>query len=292
MKWFALDEDEKMAQGGAYGHVDRKFTGYRAGKFREQLEVRQTIDDAHRGGLYPWPTAPDAFGAELRRLIYFLDATARKLLRHIAVDVGRDGFFEGLLDLPPPPLSEIDASSAGAAAATGDGEGAPPSLGTPIRLCRYAPTARVLRLQRAARGAQRRRLHHARRVRVDRGPRGAAPRRRPLGARRGGAAAEQRRARAPRDGRRHAWTAHGQLLRAVQAPRRAAARGLRADRPAVPLPRPLRRRPEYAADARGVRQGGARRRLAEMETTTIKELPAFDSAKSILRGWFRSVKSD
>ena len=30
--------------------------------------------------------------------------------------------------------------------------------------------------------------------------------------------------------------------------------------------------------------------LAEMETTTIKELPAFDSAKSILRGWFRSVK--
>ena len=30
--------------------------------------------------------------------------------------------------------------------------------------------------------------------------------------------------------------------------------------------------------------------LAEMETTTIKELPAFDSAKSILRGWFRSSK--
>jgi len=29
-----------------------------------------------------------------------------------------------------------------------------------------------------------------------------------------------------------------------------------------------------------------------METTTIKELPAFDSAKSILRGWFRSVKKD
>ena len=25
--------------------------------------------------------------------------------------------------------------------------------------------------------------------------------------------------------------------------------------------------------------------LAEMETTTIKELPAFDSAKSILRNW-------
>ena len=32
--------------------------------------------------------------------------------------------------------------------------------------------------------------------------------------------------------------------------------------------------------------------LAEMETTTIKELPAFDSAKSILRGWFRSSKKE
>ena len=27
-----------------------------------------------------------------------------------------------------------------------------------------------------------------------------------------------------------------------------------------------------------------------IESSTIKELPAFDSAKSILRGWFRSVK--
>ena len=32
--------------------------------------------------------------------------------------------------------------------------------------------------------------------------------------------------------------------------------------------------------------------LAEMETTTIKELPAFDSAKSILRNWLRSSKKD
>ena len=31
--------------------------------------------------------------------------------------------------------------------------------------------------------------------------------------------------------------------------------------------------------------------LAEMETTTIKELPAFASAKSILRGWFASRES-
>ena len=31
--------------------------------------------------------------------------------------------------------------------------------------------------------------------------------------------------------------------------------------------------------------------LAEMETTTIKELPAFDSAKAILKNWFKSVKN-
>ena len=31
--------------------------------------------------------------------------------------------------------------------------------------------------------------------------------------------------------------------------------------------------------------------LADMETTTIKELPAFDSAKTILKDWFRSVKN-
>ena len=30
--------------------------------------------------------------------------------------------------------------------------------------------------------------------------------------------------------------------------------------------------------------------LAEMETMTIKELPAFDSGKAILKNWFRSIK--
>ena len=30
--------------------------------------------------------------------------------------------------------------------------------------------------------------------------------------------------------------------------------------------------------------------LAEMETTTIKELPAFDSARAILRNWRRNFK--
>ena len=40
--WFGMDEDAKLESGGAYGHIDRKFTGYRAGKFREQLEVRRS----------------------------------------------------------------------------------------------------------------------------------------------------------------------------------------------------------------------------------------------------------
>ena len=31
----------KLEQAGVYAHVNRKFTGYRNGKFREQLEVRQ-----------------------------------------------------------------------------------------------------------------------------------------------------------------------------------------------------------------------------------------------------------
>ena len=38
------------------------------------------------------------------------------------------------------------------------------------------------------------------------------------------------------------------------------------------------------------RAAGRPSHLAEMETTTIKELPAFDSAKTILRNWFASVK--
>ena len=36
---------------------------------------------------------------------------------------------------------------------------------------------------------------------------------------------------------------------------------------------------------------GGRVHLAEMETTTIKELPAFDSAKAILRNWRLGFKS-
>ena len=296
MKWFALDEDEKMAQGGAYGHVDRKFTGYRAGKFREQLEVRQTIDDAHRGGLYPWPTAPDAFGAELRRLIYFLDATARKLLRHIAVDVGADdGFFEGLLDPPPPPLSEIDASSAGAAAAaTGEGEGAPPSLGhSLIRLCRYDADSEgvygsnvlceehndvgfiTLDACASTAGLEAFRRADGLWVPVEEAPphpSGQLVLLAMVGDTLGRLTANH-----------YAPCKH----RVVQPPEGCERIG---------LPFLFRGRSDAVLNTRPTREACAKAwrvaHLAEMETTTIKELPAFDSAKSILRGWFRSVKSD
>ena len=48
-RWFAQDEEAKEAQAGVYAHINRKFTGYRNGKFREQLELRQT----QQGSLYP-----------------------------------------------------------------------------------------------------------------------------------------------------------------------------------------------------------------------------------------------
>jgi len=38
-----------------------------------------------------------------------------------------------------------------------------------------------------------------------------------------------------------------------------------------------------------VRAAGRTAHLAEMETVTIKELPGFDSAKSILKNWFRAT---
>ena len=48
-RWFAQHEEAKEAQAGVYAHINRKFTGYRNGKFREQLELRQT----QQGSLYP-----------------------------------------------------------------------------------------------------------------------------------------------------------------------------------------------------------------------------------------------
>lgn len=38
--WYKLASEEKERDISEYGHVDRKFTGYRQGRYREQLEVR------------------------------------------------------------------------------------------------------------------------------------------------------------------------------------------------------------------------------------------------------------
>ena len=45
-------------------------------------------------------------------------------------------------------------------------------------------------------------------------------------------------------------------------------------------------RPALAAAA----AAGRVAHLAELETVTIRDLPSFDSARSILKGWFRSVR--
>ena len=131
-EWFKLEEDEKLDQAGAYGHVDRKFTGYRNGKFREQLECRSLA----AGGLYPWPTTPPAFGPALNELLVDLDTAGRALLRHIARDVGAtDDFFEALLD-PPPPRTQPEPPSA----VQEEDEADPALCHSLVRVCRCAPT--------------------------------------------------------------------------------------------------------------------------------------------------------
>lgn len=97
--WFAQDEEAKLDQAGSYGHIDRKFTGYRNGKFREQLEVRATAE-----ALHPAPPSPDGslrFAAALSLLLRSLDAIARALLPHIACELGvAPAFFDALCDPP------------------------------------------------------------------------------------------------------------------------------------------------------------------------------------------------
>jgi hypothetical protein len=98
--WFAQDEEAKLDQAGSYGHIDRKFTGYRNGKFREQLEVRATAE-----ALHPAPPSPDGslqFAAALSLLLRSLDPIARALLPHIACELGvAPTFFDALCDPPP-----------------------------------------------------------------------------------------------------------------------------------------------------------------------------------------------
>lgn len=143
--WFKLSEEQKLGEAGSYGHVDRKFTGYRNGKFREQLEIRHTLDTGHA---YPPPATPAAFTPALETLMARLDGWARSLLRHVARDLGAsEDFFDEWLD-PVPPTPGPDAAPvappAAAATAADDGdvddpveEPPPPLAHSLIRVCRY-----------------------------------------------------------------------------------------------------------------------------------------------------------
>ena len=101
-RWFCQDEEVKEAQAGVYAHINRKFTGYRNGKFREQLELRQT----RQGSLYPQVEKGPAAAAGLLELsaklslyMRWVDAWARAMMRHIAHDVGAPPtFFDELSD--------------------------------------------------------------------------------------------------------------------------------------------------------------------------------------------------
>ena len=302
-EWFALDEEEKDAQGGAYGHVDRKFTGYRCGKFREQLEVRQTLDQSG-GGLYPRPSTPADFGDELKALIDFLDGAARGLLRHIAVDVGADdGFFEGLLDPPPKPAAAKGGAKKGggakkengAAAANGvAAEDTPPVLGhSLIRLCKYDPEDEgvygsnvlceahndvgFITLDACASVAGLEALRRADGMWV---PVEEAPK--------------------PADGSLVIVAMVGDTLGRLTANYYAPCKHRVVQPPSgverIGLPFLFRGRSDAVLNTQPTREKcaseGRVAHLADMETTTIKELPAFDSARAILRGWFRGSKKE
>ena len=310
-EWFNLDEDEKNEQGGAYGHIDRKFTGYRNGKYREQLEVRQTLDTGS-SGLYPLPSTPDQFGDELRTLINFLDSTARSLLRHIAVDVGADdGFFEGLLDPPPPAAAspptkktaakkgkennnggaQVEAKVDAANGTEANGEAAkPPVLGhSLIRLCKYDPNDEgvygsnvlceahndvgFITLDACASIAGLETLRRA-----------------------DGMWVPVEEAKKPEDGTLVLVAMVGDTLGRLTNNYYAPCKHRVVQPPAgierIGLPFLFRGRSDAVLNTKPTRDACAKAgkvaHLAELETTMIKELPAFDSARAILRGWKRN----
>ena len=298
-QWFKQSEEEKIEQAGLYGHVDRKFTGYRNGNFREQLEVRQELDGVWAGDVYVLKELqPRRFQPALRSLVCELDRIARGLLRHIARDVGADdGFFDSLLDAPPPPPAEKALHTApgdGANMHTSPGEDAPPpSLShSLIRVCRYDADdegvygSNVLCEQHNDVGfitldacASTPGLEAVRRadglwIPVEQAP-------------------------PPPDGSVVLLVMVGETLSRLTADYYAPCKH-RVVAPAVGerigLPFLFRGRSDAVLNTRPTRDkcaaSGRAAHLAEMETTTIKELPAFDSAKSILKGWFRSAKNN
>mmetsp|Transcript_12640 Transcript_12640/g.41947 ORF Transcript_12640/g.41947 Transcript_12640/m.41947 type:complete len:526 (-) Transcript_12640:228-1805(-) len=107
--WFAQSTEAKLEQAGAYAHIDRKFTGYRDGKYREQLEVRATP-----GAVHPAPVDADGrlrFSAALSLLVRTLDGVARGLLPHVAAELGCEPrFLAGLCDAAPSAPSDNGSS--------------------------------------------------------------------------------------------------------------------------------------------------------------------------------------
>lgn len=320
--WFAQDEDTKLDQAGSYGHIDRKFTGYRNGKFREQLEVRATHD-----ALHPVPLAADGslrFAAALSLLLRSLDSIARGLLPHVAAELRvHFDFFEALCDPPPisgyadilrtsadhqePSARLLEASqlpaaleaeskrivghaAASAAYLDGDDFCAPSLAHSLVRVCRYDAESEgvygssvlceehndvgLLTLDVCASVPGLQVLRHADRTWV------------PI---------EEV---APRDdGAVPLVCMVGDTLGRLSAGHLSPCKHRVVAPPAgerIGLPFLFRGRSDAVLNTgpalAAARAAGWTARLAEMETVTIKELPAFDSVKSILRNWLRSAR--
>lgn len=275
-QWFNMSEDEKLASGGAYGHIDRKFTGYRAGKFREQLEVRVTAE----GGIYPCPEQPADFGSLLQQLMHKLDAWSRRLLAHISDDVGAPGFFEGLLDDPAYPQGTPKQQQTEL-----------PTLCHPlVRICKYESGTEgvygtdvlceahndvgFITLDPCASTAGLEALRRSDNLWI---PIEHAP--------------------AP-EGKHVVLVMVGDTLARATANYYAPCKHrvvAPIDGERIGLPYLFRGRSDAVLNTLPIREAAAVSgqviHLAEMETTTIKELPAFDSAKAILKNWFKSVKT-
>jgi len=353
--WFEQDETSKLEQAGVYAHVNRKFTGYRNGKFREQLELRQTL----RGSLYPQvgqgPYAregADQLSPAVSLYMRWVDAWARALLRHIAHDVGASAdFFEALTDpaacaadaaraaapklspplvkqleqerkrlggmqvhLPPPLEYSDEEDENDAAPPNGKPNGAapngkanghappppppppPPPLPPPelchslVRACRYDASSEgvygsgvlceahndvgflTFDACAATPGLQCVRRADGLWVAVEEAPK-------------------------PADERMVMMVMVGDTLGYLTRQHYAPCKHRVMAPPAgerIGLPFLFRGRSDAVLDTvaqvAACRAAGRPCHLAEMETTTIKELPAFDSVKSILRNWFASVK--
>ena len=342
-RWFCQDEEVKEAQAGVYAHINRKFTGYRNGKFREQLELRQT----RQGSLYPQVEKGPAAAAGLLELsaklslyMRWVDAWARAMLRHIAHDVGAPPtFFDELSDpqfcaadpvaaaastlspplatqlkaearrlaalplhLPPPPEYESDEEvedgpprppPPAPAPAPANLTPEPPELShSLVRACRYDSASEGV----YGSGVLCEAHNDVGFLTFD--PRAAMPGLHAL-RRSDNLWVPVEEAPPRQDGALlmlvMAGDTLGYLTRQYYAPSKhrvtAPPSGER-----IGLPFLFRGRSDAVLNTlpavEAAKAAGRPSHLAEMETTTIKELPAFDSARSILRSWFGNRKGD